>query len=185
MTDTFDGTAATVTLELPPSPAHVRTARLIAAAMARRSGVDERVLDEVRLAVGEACTRAVLLHERHRVADPLTVEFRDGGRFSVAVVDRVAVEPEAPVGGPPGDPLPPPTGLDPPGRARARQEFPNRTAASAAAGIPAPNGWVDTAGDELGLALLGALVRDLAVVENDAAPGTRVTMSWPLAQGTP
>ena len=39
--------------------AHVRTARLIAAAMARRSGVGEDVLDEVRLAVGEACARAV------------------------------------------------------------------------------------------------------------------------------
>ena len=40
-------------------PAHVRTARLVAAAVARRCGLDEAVLDEVRLAVGEACSRAV------------------------------------------------------------------------------------------------------------------------------
>ena len=43
----------------PPCPAHVRTARLVAVAVARRAGVDEDVLDEVRLAVGEACSRAV------------------------------------------------------------------------------------------------------------------------------
>lgn len=55
---------ADVTLQLPPSAAHVRTARLIAAAMARRAGVGDAVLDEVRLAVGEACARAVRVQER-------------------------------------------------------------------------------------------------------------------------
>jgi anti-sigma regulatory factor (Ser/Thr protein kinase) len=83
------GTAAdvTVTLRLPPSAAHVRTARLIAAAMARRSGVGEDVLDEVRLAVGEACARAVRVQERQGIAEPVTVEFGETGRFSVSVVD--------------------------------------------------------------------------------------------------
>jgi serine/threonine-protein kinase RsbW len=52
MTGTGRGDDVTVTLRLPPNAAHVRTARLIAAAMARRSGVGEDVLDEVRLAVG-------------------------------------------------------------------------------------------------------------------------------------
>jgi anti-sigma regulatory factor (Ser/Thr protein kinase) len=50
---------ATVEVEFTPLPAHVRTARLVATAVARRSGVDEALLDEVRLAVGEACSRAV------------------------------------------------------------------------------------------------------------------------------
>ena len=50
---------ATVELRFSALPAHVRTARLVAAAVARRAGVDEAVLDEVRLAVGEACSRAV------------------------------------------------------------------------------------------------------------------------------
>src|SRR4029450_124954 len=40
-------------------PAPVRTARLVAAAAARRAGVDEQLLDEIRLAVGEACSRGV------------------------------------------------------------------------------------------------------------------------------
>ena len=50
---------ATVELRFSALPAHVRTARLVAAAVARRAGVDEALLDEVRLAVGEACSRAV------------------------------------------------------------------------------------------------------------------------------
>ena len=81
----------TVTLRLPSSAAHVRTARLIAAAMARRSGVGEDVLDEVRLAVGEACSRAVRLHERQGLSVPVTVEFGEVGRFRVAVVDGAKV----------------------------------------------------------------------------------------------
>ena len=77
----------TVTLRLPPNAAHVRTARLIAAAMARRSGVGEDVLDEVRLAVGEACARAVRVQERQGVVTPVTLEFGEAGRFSVSVLD--------------------------------------------------------------------------------------------------
>jgi len=81
VTGTAAGTEVTVTLRLPPSAAHVRTARLIAAAMARRSGVGEEILDEVRLAVGEACARAVRMQERQGVAAPVTVEFGETGRF--------------------------------------------------------------------------------------------------------
>jgi anti-sigma regulatory factor (Ser/Thr protein kinase) len=87
VTGTAAGTDVTVTLRLPPSAAHVRTARLIAAAMARRSGVGEEVLDEVRLAVGEACARAVRMQERQGVVAPVTVEFGETGRFQVSVVD--------------------------------------------------------------------------------------------------
>ena len=53
---------ATVDVSFTPLPAHVRTARLVALAMARRVGVAEETLDEVRLAVGEACSRAVGVH---------------------------------------------------------------------------------------------------------------------------
>jgi anti-sigma regulatory factor (Ser/Thr protein kinase) len=87
MTGTAPGHDVTVTLRLPPNAAHVRTARLIAAAMARRSGVGEDVLDEVRLAVGEACARAVRMQERQGVAAPVTLEFGESSRFSVSVLD--------------------------------------------------------------------------------------------------
>lgn len=78
----------TVEITFSPLPAHVRTARLVAAAIARRCGVDEVLLDEVRLAVGEACSRAVGLHARGGANAPVTVFFSDPpGRFQVAVRD--------------------------------------------------------------------------------------------------
>lgn len=44
-----------VVLEIARDPALVRTVRLVAAAVARRHGMNEDVVEEVRLAVGEAC----------------------------------------------------------------------------------------------------------------------------------
>jgi anti-sigma regulatory factor (Ser/Thr protein kinase) len=82
----------TVQLRFTALPAHVRTARLVAAAVARRSGVDETVLDEVRLAVGEACSRAVDLHRRYCPDEPVQVTLTDGaGGFRVEVSDRAPV----------------------------------------------------------------------------------------------
>jgi anti-sigma regulatory factor (Ser/Thr protein kinase) len=52
----------TVRLSFSPAAAHVRTARLVGVAVARRAGVPEELLEEVRLAIGEACSRAVALH---------------------------------------------------------------------------------------------------------------------------
>jgi serine/threonine-protein kinase RsbW len=79
---------ATVELSFTPLPAHVRTARLVAAAVARRSGVDESLLDEVRLAVGEACSRAVEEHRLHCPTEPVRLALtEEGGRFEVEVTD--------------------------------------------------------------------------------------------------
>jgi anti-sigma regulatory factor (Ser/Thr protein kinase) len=83
---------ATVEVEFTPLPAHVRTARLVATAVARRSGVDEALLDEVRLAVGEACSRAVEAHRLHCPAEPVKIEMTDQGeRFVVVVSDAAPV----------------------------------------------------------------------------------------------
>jgi serine/threonine-protein kinase RsbW len=85
---------ATVELSFTALPAHVRTARLVAAAVARRAGVDEAVLDEVRLAVGEACSRAVDLHRQSCPDEPVLVRLTDGAdTFCVEVVDRAPVDP--------------------------------------------------------------------------------------------
>lgn len=85
---------ATVELRFSALPAHVRTARLVATAVARRSGVDESVLDEVRLAVGEACSRAVHLHRRHCPDRPVLVTLvDDSDAFRVAVTDEAPAEP--------------------------------------------------------------------------------------------
>src|SRR5579859_4696372 len=81
---------ATVEVTFTPLPVHVRTARLLATAVARRSGVAESLLDEVRLAVGEACSRAVEAHLRHCPGEPIRVTLTDDGeRFEVAVTDAV------------------------------------------------------------------------------------------------
>jgi serine/threonine-protein kinase RsbW len=88
---------ATVEVTFTPLPAHVRTARLVATAVARRSGVDESLLDEVRLAVGEACSRAVEAHRRHCPAEPVRIEMTDQGqRFVVTVSDHAPAGPARP-----------------------------------------------------------------------------------------
>jgi anti-sigma regulatory factor (Ser/Thr protein kinase) len=82
---------ATVEVSFTPLPAHVRTARLVATAVARRSGVAESLLDEVRLAVGEACSRAVEANRRTSPAEPVRIALSDlAGRFEVEVTDTGA-----------------------------------------------------------------------------------------------
>ncbi|MFI0238179.1 ATP-binding protein [Streptomyces sp. NPDC016845] len=91
---------ATVELRFSPLPEHVRTARLVAAAVARRAGVDEAVLDEVRLAVGEACSRAVGLHRSSDITAPVRVALiEEEKQFSIEVGDeapRTIAVPAAP-----------------------------------------------------------------------------------------
>ncbi|MET9598059.1 MULTISPECIES: ATP-binding protein [unclassified Streptomyces] len=81
---------ATVELRFSAQPEHVRTARLVAAAVARRVGVEEAVLDEVRLAVGEACSRAVGLHRLNGLTAPVRVVLTEDEKvFSIEVGDEV------------------------------------------------------------------------------------------------
>jgi serine/threonine-protein kinase RsbW len=95
---------ATVELSFTPLPAHVRTARLVATAVARRSGVDESLLDVVRLAVGEACSRAVEGHQLHCPAEPVRLALTDSAdRFEVEVTDNCSAATRK-VPGPDGKP---------------------------------------------------------------------------------
>jgi serine/threonine-protein kinase RsbW len=83
---------ATVEMTFTPLPAHVRTARLVATAVARRSGVPEALLDEVRLAVGEACSRAVEVHQEYCPGEPVRVALTGAGeRFEVVVTNTAPV----------------------------------------------------------------------------------------------
>ncbi|HTP14740.1 MAG TPA: ATP-binding protein [Streptosporangiaceae bacterium] len=82
---------ATVEVSFTALPAHVRTARLVATAVARRSGVAESLLDEVRLAVGEACSRAVEENRRSSPREPVRIALTDQpGRFEVEVSGTAA-----------------------------------------------------------------------------------------------
>jgi anti-sigma regulatory factor (Ser/Thr protein kinase) len=84
---------ATVEVRFSPLPVHVRTARLIAATAARRAGVADDILSEVRLAVGEACSRAVGLHMDAGLDEPVVICLHIGERrFDVEVADAVPLE---------------------------------------------------------------------------------------------
>lgn len=80
---------ALVELLLSPLPSHVSTSRLVVVAAARRAGLEEDLLDEVRLAVGEACSRAVGLNARHAPDAPVRITITDDpSAVLLSVTDR-------------------------------------------------------------------------------------------------
>jgi serine/threonine-protein kinase RsbW len=181
-----------VEIEFTALPAHVRTARLVASAVARQCGVDEAVLDEVRLAVGEACSRAVELHAREAPDRPVMVIFADApGRFTVAIRDRlpvaraqaVASAAAATAGG---------DGRlsDQPGERASAQAVAASAAAATAGGDgrlldqpgePVLASWSADELDEteIRLAVLTGLVDDLEIEPLET--GTEIRMSWPAS----
>ncbi len=161
---------ATVEVTFTPLPAHVRTARLVATAVARRSGVDEALLDEVRLAVGEACSRAVEAHRRHCPAEPVKIEMTDQGERFVVVVSDHAPTSAGPAAGTAAG-----TAVGTNGHGVSRGG-PASTAAliqgADDAGIPAG----------FGLAVISGLADDVHV--SSTSSGVSVRMSWPSAAAT-
>jgi len=160
---------ATVEVTFTPLPAHVRTARLVATAVARRSGVDEALLDEVRLAVGEACSRAVEAHRRHCPAEPVKIEMTDQGeRFVVVVSDQAptSTAPSATTGA--GTGASPGTSTGANGH-DAGQEAATLVQGADEAGTPAG----------FGLAVISGLADDVRV--SSTSSGVSVRMSWPSA----
>ncbi len=112
-------------LSFSPRPELVRIARMMSVSLARRSGVPEGVLDEVRIAVGEAASRAVRVHEHRATDEPVRltftedargyeVEVRDAGDSESVpdVSDRVAEFGDAPFRGAPEELEMLPAGLD-------------------------------------------------------------------------
>jgi len=125
----------------------------VAAAVARRSGLPEEVLDEVRLAVGEACSRAVSLHQAYAPSELVTVLLEANGEFVVSVCDV------APTGDSDadGDPLERLDDID-----------------FAAVGDAAlPGGF--------SLAVISGLVDDVTISPGPGGTGTVVRMTWPVS----
>ena len=82
---------AVCTLAIPPDTELVRVARLVATAAARRVGMPEDRIDDVRLAVGEAVGRAVVRQQRAGRMEPVRVRLvTQGGEFAVEVADSAA-----------------------------------------------------------------------------------------------
>jgi serine/threonine-protein kinase RsbW len=155
---------ATVEVTFTPLPVHVRTARLVATAVARRSGVAESLLDEVRLAVGEACSRAVEAHQRHCPTEPIRVSLTDDGeQFQVVVTDAVpGSERDLPAG----------TGLMAHGRPAGGAGGGN----GHAPGVLRESTVPLRLPDDVGLAVIAGLADDVRIAP--AGAGTSVTMIW-------
>jgi len=163
---------ATVEVTFTPLPAHVRTARLVATAVARRSGVDEALLDEVRLAVGEACSRAVEAHQRHCPAEPVRIEMTDQDeRFVVTVSDHAPTAPARPSASGPAAPA---AASDSAGHDSAGQDGAGYEGAGYDGGSAIPAGF--------GLAVISGLADDVRVLSTSS--GVSVRMSWPSTAAT-
>jgi anti-sigma regulatory factor (Ser/Thr protein kinase) len=150
----------TIEISFTPLPAHVRTARLIAAAMARRSGIEGALLDEIRLAVGEACSRAVGVHQRQAATQPVTLTITDEQDTFVAIVADTAGADVANAN----------DGADPFQLVEADSEL-------AGGGV---DDVLDVLPSGFGLAVIAGLVDDLDVVR--APTGTVVRMTWKTAR---
>jgi anti-sigma regulatory factor (Ser/Thr protein kinase) len=145
---------AIVELRFSALPEHVRTARLVSAAVARRAGVAETVLDEVRLAVGEACSRAVGISQEVGGDQPVAVFLDESaGRFSVEVHDNIP-QPDGGAGW----------------SASAAEASVNGSGSPSVATI-------DLAEADMGLAVILGLVDDLDV--RTGGDGSVIRMSWP------
>jgi anti-sigma regulatory factor (Ser/Thr protein kinase) len=141
---------AHVELTLPPLAAHVRTARLVVVAAARRAGLDDSLVDELRLALGEACSRAVGLHLKHAPSTPVRVIVADDAReLTVTVADQ--------------GPAATPTSGD-----LAKDMFDSA----------ADDDIDDLVDPDVALAVLSGLVDECDIDRTDQ--GTTVTMRWPL-----
>jgi anti-sigma regulatory factor (Ser/Thr protein kinase) len=156
--DSGGSAVSTVELRFTAVPAHVRTARLVVVSLGRRLGVEEELLDEVRLAVGEAAGRAVRRHQECCPDAPVLVRMTSSAdRFVVEVADSAA----APSGPAPGvDPL-------------------DDLAAHASQG----SADVDALPPGLDLAVIGGLVNDRSVHERP--DGSTVVMRWSLPANRP
>ena len=91
-----------VELHLPPDVVYVGLARLVVTAAARHSGMDDARVEDLKIAVSEATTNAILAHQRVDVSQPVVLAFGPReGQFQVTIQDT----------GPGFDP-PPPTDAD-------------------------------------------------------------------------
>jgi anti-sigma regulatory factor (Ser/Thr protein kinase) len=149
---------ATVEVSFTAVPAHVRTARLVALAVARRAGVSDELIDEVRLAVGEACSRAVGVNQGKAPESPVVMRLVDEqDRFTVEVVDVGPLE--ASITGPEDLDLDTEALTAPADEDAGRDPLPDLL----------PPGF--------GLAVISGLVENVAVTSE--VDGTHVRMTWP------
>jgi anti-sigma regulatory factor (Ser/Thr protein kinase) len=150
---------STIDVRLSPLTAHVRTARMVSLAVARRARVDEDLLDEIRLAVGETCSRAVGVHIARGIDDPVHIRLSDDrGHFTIEVINQGTL-------------------ADDPTQSMDLNEVSTRALAdeSTDSGLDTS---LDTMPAGFGLAVVSGLVEDLFVTSDGEQ--TTVRMRWPV-----
>lgn len=148
---------STVEVRFAALPGHVRTARMIVTAVSRRAGVPPSAIDEIKLAVGEACARAVRVNRSESPDTLVHLRLDDSGDgFTVAITD----------GGDPSGAQDDPAAL-----------FELGELTDIDPGDDSPPG--------LGLALIEGLVDEMDVRPGPDGQGTVITMRWRTAGKPP
>ena len=84
---------ATVRLAFPPEPRLLGTVRLVVGIVARKAGVDEEGVEDLKVAVSETC--AVAVEDLSRVGADALIELdliEGGDRFGIEVRDRAPTD---------------------------------------------------------------------------------------------
>jgi serine/threonine-protein kinase RsbW len=78
-----------VELQLPPDTQLVGLARLVVVASARRAGMDEERVEDLRIAVSEATTNSIRAHAAQQSDEnvKLTFGINERGEFQVTIAD--------------------------------------------------------------------------------------------------
>ena len=87
---------AAIEIAIPPRSVYVGVVRLTVASLARNAGFDEDRVDDLRIAVSEACTSAVLAQEEAGTSDPVVVKWAEDGDRLVVDVEGTARLEESP-----------------------------------------------------------------------------------------
>jgi anti-sigma regulatory factor (Ser/Thr protein kinase) len=84
-----DVAAPAVELEVPARPEYVAVVRLALASLGRLAGLDEATVEDLKIAVSEATTSAMLVNQAAGGSDPVTIAWtRRDGRVVVEISDR-------------------------------------------------------------------------------------------------
>ncbi|MGH9164659.1 MAG: ATP-binding protein [Acidimicrobiales bacterium] len=86
----LDGRSSGIELEIPARPEYIGLARLVVSSLAssRRSLADDRI-DDLKLAVSEACTNAIEAHAGLQIDERVLLRWSEGDyRLEVAVEDH-------------------------------------------------------------------------------------------------
>jgi anti-sigma regulatory factor (Ser/Thr protein kinase) len=97
------GAPATVRLAFPPEPRLLGTIRLVVGVVARKAGMGEEGIEDLKVAVSETCAVAVGDLNRAGRPDPIEIDLVEStDRFGIEVRDRAPAPTTAP-GGDPAD----------------------------------------------------------------------------------